>query len=253
MSTETVLQPIDAESSPEVQMNENIRALSAAAIFAMDATTTVLSGLTWGFLGGLYNGNTKSPGTLSLTNGADNYVVVLRSTGVVSSSTSSTNSLDPLYAKLYLVTTAGGVVTNIVDQRMDANGLLFGGAGTIGSRIGLTFEKEFALSDLVTDLTTGTSNGYWRPTFDADSVSYRLSLLDASSSGSVTVDMNKNASTMTSTPASIQVSEFDSATGVSPTMTDPDFVDGDVITWDIDAAGTDAKGLIVTVTGVYQS
>lgn len=234
----------------EVLVNRALETLSAFAFGGKKQSTT--SGLTWGFYGGYYNGNAKSDGTVSLTDNATNYVVVLRSTGVVSVSTSSTNSLDPLYVKLYKLTTVSGAVTGEVDQRLDANGLLFGGVPG-GARVGLLFEKEFALSDLVTDLTTGTTKGYWRPTFDADSVSYRLSLLDASSSGSVTVDMNKNGSTMTSTPASVQATEFDSATGVSPTMTDPDFVDGDVITWDIDAAGTDAKGLIVTVTGVYQS
>jgi hypothetical protein len=97
---------------------------SGIDIYTKNPDTT--TGLTWGYLGGLYNGNTIANGTVTLTNTADNYVVVLRSTGVVSTSTTSTNSVDPLYAKLYKVTCAGSVVTATVDQRTDANGLLFG-------------------------------------------------------------------------------------------------------------------------------
>lgn len=112
-----------SQANPETVINENFDAVFAAAIFSKRHPAT--TGLTWGYYGGLYNGNAISDGTVTLTNTSDNYVVVLRSTGVVSTSTTSTNSLDPLYAKLYKVTCAGGVVTAVVDQRLDANGLLF--------------------------------------------------------------------------------------------------------------------------------
>lgn len=120
----TTMQQLSAsQASPEVIVNENFEALSAGAIFAKNHDTS--TGLTWGYYGGLYNGNTVANGTVSLTNSADNYVVVLRSTGVVSASTSSTNSTNPAYAKLFKVTCAGSVVTTVVDQRQDANGLFF--------------------------------------------------------------------------------------------------------------------------------
>lgn len=127
----TTLQTINASASPEVQSNENFASLSAAGIFAKRQPVT--TGLTWGYYGGLYNGNTIADGTVTLTNAADNYVVVLRSTGVVSTSTSSANSVDPLYAKLYKLTTASSAVTVEVDQRCDANGLLFSAAPGAGS------------------------------------------------------------------------------------------------------------------------
>lgn len=126
----TLQQWAESDTAPWTKSNENDDAVSAAAIFAKKATTS--TGLTWGYYGGLYNGNTIADGTVTLTNAADNYVVVLRSTGVVSTSTTSTNSLDPLYAKLYKITTAGSVVTTVVDQRWDANGLNFSG-GAAGS------------------------------------------------------------------------------------------------------------------------
>lgn len=126
------LQQLSAsQANPEAIINENFDSLFAAAIFSKRPAAT--TGLTWGYYGGLYNGNTISDGTVTLTNASDNYVVVLRSTGVVSTSTTSTNSTDPLYAKLYKVTCAGGVVTAVVDQRFDANGLFFSGGLSQGT------------------------------------------------------------------------------------------------------------------------
>jgi hypothetical protein len=120
----TTMQQMDeGQANAHVVFNENCETLSATAIFGKDPDTT--TGLVWGALGGLYNGNTKAAQTVTQTDSSDNYVVVLRSTGVVSVSTSSANSLNTLYAKLYKNTCAGGVVTVSVDQRLDANGLLF--------------------------------------------------------------------------------------------------------------------------------
>ncbi len=124
----TVQQVINRQAYPEIPINENFETLSAAGIFGKRHPDT--TGLTWAYYGGLYNGNTIADGTVTLTNAADNYVVVLRSTGVVSTSTSSANSTNPLYAKLYKVTCASGVVSAVVDQRWDANGLLFNPGGT---------------------------------------------------------------------------------------------------------------------------
>lgn len=136
----TMQQLSSSQVSPEIVLNENFASVSAAATFAKKHSTT--TGLTRGYYGGLYNGNTIADGTVTLTNASDNYVVVLRSTGVVSTSTSSTNSLDPLYAKIYKLTCAGGVVTVELDQRWDANGLFFA-PGATGS-----------FQPLDTDLTT---------------------------------------------------------------------------------------------------
>jgi hypothetical protein len=118
----TMQQMAEGQNNAHVIFNENAETISAVAIFGKNPATTI--GLAWGYYGGLYVGNTVADGTVALTNNADNYVVVLRSTGVVSVSTSNTNSADPLYAALYKVTTASGVVTAILDRRMDTNGLL---------------------------------------------------------------------------------------------------------------------------------
>ena len=159
------LQQLSAsQANPEVIINENFDSLFASGIFSKRPAVT--TGLTWGYHGGLYNGNTISDGTVTLTNTSDNYVVVLRSTGVVSTSTTSTNSLDPLYAKLYKLTCAGGVVTVTVDQRFDANGLLFNGSsGTAGDMIlasaqTVTGAKTFGAAGAVGKLkVAGTTSG----------------------------------------------------------------------------------------------
>jgi hypothetical protein len=124
------LQPINASASPEVQANENFETLSAAGIFGKRQPVTL--GLTWGYYGGRYNGNTVADGTVALTDDDDNYVVVLRATGVVSVDIATTDWDDPAYARLYKVTCAGGVVTAVVDSRQDVNGLSLVTVGGLG-------------------------------------------------------------------------------------------------------------------------
>ncbi len=107
-----------------------VAALGSIGVYGIDPSTT--AGLVWGYAGGLFNGNTVAASTVALTDNATNFIVVLRSTGAVSASTNSTNSLSPLYAKLFKVTTLTGIVTAVVDQRLDTNGLLLSaGAGPI--------------------------------------------------------------------------------------------------------------------------
>lgn len=132
----TELQTVtSSQANKETPFMENFESLSAAGIFSKRHPVT--AGLVWGYYGGLYNGNTIANGTVTLTNAATNYVVVLRSSGFVSTSTSSANSLNPAYAKLYEITTAGGVVTNptTCDRRWDANGLFFSGGSTTSANI----------------------------------------------------------------------------------------------------------------------
>lgn len=128
----TTLQTINASASPEVQSNENFETLSAAGIFGKRQPAT--TGLTWGYYGGRYNGNTVANGTVALTASNTNYVVVHRSTGVVSASTSNTNYNDTAtYARLYQLTTSASAVTATVDGRMDTGGVLQGAAVTGGT------------------------------------------------------------------------------------------------------------------------
>lgn len=118
----TTMQQITAGSNVATRMNENFETVSVAAIYGKKQSTT--TALTWGYYGGLYRGNTVADGTVTLTNNATNYIVVARSSGAVSVSTATTNWNDSTnYARVYKVTTASGLVTDVVDHRMDSGGL----------------------------------------------------------------------------------------------------------------------------------
>lgn len=109
---------------------------------------------------------------------------------------------------------------------------------------------QLAVSDMTTDITTGTSKAYLRAPRAFTLQEVRASLFDPSSSGTVTVDINVNTSSILSTPITIDATEKTSETAASPpVISSPDIDDDDEITIDIDGAGTDAKGLIVTLIG----
>jgi hypothetical protein len=109
---------------------------------------------------------------------------------------------------------------------------------------------QLACSDLTTDLATGTSKAYVRAPRAFTLSEIRASLLTASSSGNVAVDVNKNGTTLLYAPVIIDQGEKTSETSASTTIIEDDAIaDDDEITIDIVTAGTGAKGLIVTLLG----
>lgn len=105
-----------------------------------------------------------------------------------------------------------------------------------------------ALSDMTTDLTTGTSVAAWFAPEDGTLASVYIGVHDPSSSGAVTVDMNDSGGSVFTTPPSIDATEATSLTGTAAVLDGTvSFVRGDKFTFDIDAAGTDAKGLQVCI------
>lgn len=110
----------------EAIVNENFQTLEHQQVYGKRQPAT--TGLAWGYYGGPWGGNAIADGTLTLTNNATNYVVALRSSGAPSVSTSATNWNDWVnYARAYQLTTAGGVVTAVVDARAGLYGV-HGGA-----------------------------------------------------------------------------------------------------------------------------
>ena len=111
------------------------------------------------------------------------------------------------------------------------------------------FVHEEALSDYTTDLSTGTSLAYWRTPAAIEILEVRSSLIDPSSSGLVTVDINASGATMMATnKLTIDATEKTSLTAATAAgLTTTTFADDIEITYDIDAAGTDAKGLKVKI------
>ena len=110
---------------------------------------------------------------------------------------------------------------------------------------------QLAVSDLITALTIGTSKAYFRMPRSMIVSEVRGSLLTASTSGAVTIDINKNGSTILSTKLTIDQDEKTSVTAaVPPVISDETLADDDEITVDIDVAGTGALGLIVALIGI---
>jgi hypothetical protein len=164
---------------------------------------------------------------------------------------------------------AGGSIT--VEQSGDSPGitavrkLVFTGGATVtelsagvaevssgeGSSESLPpFVIQLACSDLVTALATAASVAYVRAPHSFTVTAVRSSLLTASSSGPVTVAIKNNGTDILSTDLSIDATELTSVTAATPAViASPDFADDDLITIDITAAGTAAKGLIVMLLG----
>jgi hypothetical protein len=124
---------INALSSPETQMNGNFQTLEWAQVYGRRAEVT--TGLTWGYYGGvMWGGIMVADGTLTLTDAAANYIVVNKSTGVISVSTAATNWNDTAtYARVYKVTTAAGVVSAVEDHRAGQYGIILGVPGPAGA------------------------------------------------------------------------------------------------------------------------
>jgi hypothetical protein len=126
--------------------------------------------------------------------------------------------------------------------------LVYDGAEWVPEAATLTY--QLAASDLTTDLEDGTNNAYFRAPRGFTLTEVRASLLTASSSGVVTVDINKNGTTMLSTKLTIDATEKTSETATTPAVISVSSVaDDDEITVDIDEEGTGARGLIVTLIG----
>lgn len=106
-----------------------------------------------------------------------------------------------------------------------------------------------ALSDEVTSITTGTSKVVFRAPFAMTLTKIpRASLTTASSSGIPTVDINEAGSTILSTKLTIDANEKTSTTAATAAvLSDSSIADDAEITFDIDVAGTGAKGLKVVL------
>ncbi|MEK7856249.1 MAG: hypothetical protein AAB288_09175 [Acidobacteriota bacterium] len=112
------------------------------------------------------------------------------------------------------------------------------------------FELIAAISDETTDLAvTPTALTFHIPR-NFTAVEVWAGLTAVSSSGLVTVDINKNGVSIFSTTLTLDVNEETSLTAATAAvLTTLSFVKGDKITVDIDGAGTGAKGLKVYFLG----
>jgi hypothetical protein len=106
----------------------------------------------------------------------------------------------------------------------------------------------YALSDETTNITTGTAKLTVRAPFACTLTGVRASLSTVSSSGVVTVDINEAGSTLLSTKLTIDASEKTSVTAAAAAViSDSAIADDAELTFDIDTAGTGARGLKVAL------
>lgn len=131
----TQLATITAGAGADTAINQNNRALAAAALFGIRQAGT--AGLTLGYFGGAFNGVDVADGTVSLTASATNYVVANRTSGAVTAATTTTNWLDSTnYLQLYQLVAGSSTFTiAATSDRRQAYGL---GSGSGGSFTGGT-------------------------------------------------------------------------------------------------------------------
>lgn len=139
-----------------------------------------------------------------------------------------------------------GIVVNISGVLYDysgSNGWSAMAAGSASNRF-----VNIAMSDMTTDLTTGTAKSVWFAPEDGQLVSVYIGVHDPSSSGVVRIDMNDSGGSVFTTRPAIDATESTSLTGTAAVLDGTiSFSRGDKFTFDIDDAGTDAKGLQVCV------
>jgi hypothetical protein len=108
----------------------------------------------------------------------------------------------------------------------------------------------FALGDETTAISVGTAKLTWRCPFPFTVTAVRASLVVASSVGIPTVDINESGTSILSTKLTIDATETTSVTAATPAViSDTSLADDAEITFDIDVAGTGAKGLKVAIYG----
>lgn len=239
MSFPTITSP--PQSLAEVIVNQALQTLEALAVYGQRQAAH--SGLTWGYYGGRWGGNSIADGTLTLTDNATNYVVVDQSTGAITVSSSNTNwNNTAAYARVYLITTVSGVVTAIQDHRAGPNGVL--GAVGAGGGGGDSQCIPIACSDETTALTTGTAKVTFRMPYAFTLTEVRASLTTAPTGAALVVDINEGGSSIMGTDKlSIDATETTSTTAATPAdLTDTALADNAVITIDVDQVGSTVAG-----------
>lgn len=111
---------------------------------------------------------------------------------------------------------------------------------------------EYALSDETTDLTTGAAKLTARAPYPFAVSEVRASLTEESSSGDVVIDINQSGTTIFNTDElTIDAGDRTSEGSASPYVFDGaiTLADDEELTFDIESAGTDAKGLKVKIFG----
>lgn len=127
--TTTLQQWANAQSNPEVTVNENFASLAHTGVYAMRPAAT--AGLVWAWYGGRWGGFAVADGSATLGASTTSYMTVDRATGAVAVATTTTAWDDTTnHARAYRLTTGTATVTAVEDHRAGPGGVHGqGGAG----------------------------------------------------------------------------------------------------------------------------
>lgn len=109
---------------------------------------------------------------------------------------------------------------------------------------------QLACSDLISSLVPGDNKAYVRAPTAFQVILIRASLLEASSYGPLIIDIKKNGASILDVLLTIDEGETTSVTAANPVIIADDTIDDDdMLSVELVDEGTDAVGLIVTITG----
>lgn len=148
--------------------------------------------------------------------------------------------------------TIDGATTYVLSAQYDSVQVIADGANwsVIGRRVAQLEAIGVALGDETTAVTAGVAKVTMRMPYAMKLTTVRSNLNAASSAGLPTVDINEGGASILSTKLSIDVGELTSVTAAAPpVLSDTALADDAEITFDVDVAGTGAKGLKVWLIG----
>lgn len=140
-----------------------------------------------------------------------------------------------------------GAVGVLLNAASATNTSVVRGANVFGS----TDTFAFTVTGSSVTVTTGTSLSYQTSIFPFAIKNVLATVLTASSSGNVVIDIKQNGVSIFSTPLTIDASTTSSKLSASPYALNniAGFASSDIITIDVTSAGTGATGLNVYITG----
>jgi hypothetical protein len=256
-----------AVTFPRFNADNTVSALSATDFrTAIGAGTSSTTGTVTSVAGGtgLAGGTITSTGTLSVNSA---YIATISANNASFLGTVAAASYALKADTLFVGTTSIALNRSSSSQTLTGvsidgnaatvtNGVYTSGNQTIGGNktftgivAGIEQSLTLALSDETTNITTGTAKITFRAPFAWTlTKAPRASLSTASSSGTPTIDLNVNGSSILSTKLTIDVNEKTSFTAATAAvLSSSTIAEDDEITLDIDVAGTGAKGLKVTI------